>query len=361
VCKKSNVFYSTSILVCFFNEYQYHCKGVIMNILKKTISVFLMILLIAGVFTSCGSSDKKQSDKSLQIVTTVFPAYDWTKEILGDRAEDAELTMLLDDGVDVHSYQPTAEDLEKIASCDLFIYVGGESDEWVEDALKSKTNKNRVEINLMGALGDSVKEEAEVEGMQSEEEHEHEGEEAESEEPEQDEHIWLSLRNAEVCTQAIADQLKKLDPSNKTEYEDNATAYKEELTGLDKEYQDTVEHAKRKTLLFADRFPFRYLADDYGLKYYAAFKGCSAETEASFKTITFLANKVDEENLPYIMTIEGSDHKIAKSVISNTKKKTQQILTMDSMQSTTAQDVKDGKSYLSVMEENLSVLQKALN
>ena len=213
----------------------------------------------------------------------------------------------------------------------------------------------------MDALGDSVKEEEEVEGMQSEEEHEHEGEEAESEEPEQDEHIWLSLRNAEVCTQAIADQLKKLDPSNKTEYEDNATAYKEELTGLDKEYQDTVEPAKRKTLLFADRFPFRYLADDYGLKYYAAFKGCSAETEASFKTITFLANKVDEENLPYIMTIEGSDHKIAKSVISNTKKKTQQILTMDSMQSTTAQDVKDGKSYLSVMEENLSVLQKALN
>ena len=155
--------------------------------------------------------------------------------------------------------------------------------------------------------------------------------------------------------------MKKLDPSNKTEYEDNATAYKEELTGLDKEYQDTVEHAKRKTLLFADRFPFRYLADDYRLKYYAAFKGCSAETEASFKTITFLANKVDEENLPYVMTIEGSDHKIAKSVISNTKKKTQQILTMDSMQSTTAQDVKDGKSYLSVMEENLSVLQKALN
>ena len=250
-----------------------------MNILKKTISVFLMILLIAGVFTSCGSRDKKQSDKSLQIVTTVFPAYDWTKEILGDRAEDAELTMLLDDGVDVHSYQPTAEDLEKIASCDLFIYVGGESDEWVEDALKSKTNKNRVEINLMDALGDSVKEEEEVEGMQSEEEHEHEGEEAESEEPEQDEHIWLSLRNAEVCTQAIADQLKKLDPSNKTEYEDNEAAYKEELTGLDKEYQDTVGHAKRKTLLFADRFPFRYLADDYGLKYYAAFKGCSAETQ----------------------------------------------------------------------------------
>ena len=269
--------------------------------------------------------------------------------------------MLLDDGVDLHSYQPTAEDLEKIASCDLFIYVGGESDEWVEDALKSKTNKNRVEINLMDALGDSVKEEEEVEGMQSEDEHEHEGEEAESEEPEQDEHIWLSLRNAEVCTQAIADQLKKLDPSNKTEYEDNATAYKEKLTGLDKEYQDTVEHAKRKTLLFADRFPFRYLADDYGLKYYAAFKGCSAETEASFKTITFLANKVDEENLPYVMTIEGSDHKIAKSVISNTKKKTQQILTMDSMQSTTAQDVNDGRSYLSVMEENLSVLQKALN
>ena len=332
-----------------------------MNILKKTIPVFLMILLIAGVFTSCGSSDKKQSDKTLQIVTTVFPAYDWTKEVLGDRAKDAELTMLLDDGVDLHSYQPTVEDLEKIASCDLFIYVGGESDEWVEDALKSKTNKNRVEINLMDALGDSVKEEEEVEGMQAEDEHEHEGDKAESEEPEQDEHIWLSLRNAKVCTQAIADHLKKLDPSNKTAYENNETAYKEKLTELDKEYQNTIDHAKRKTLLFADRFPFRYLADDYGLKYYAAFKGCSAETEASFKTITFLANKADEENLPYVMTIEGSDHKIAKSVISNTKKKIQQIMTMDSMQSTTSQDVKDGKSYLSVMEENLSVLQKALN
>ena len=332
-----------------------------MNILKKTIPVFLMILLIAGVFTSCGSSDKKQSDKTLQIVTTVFPAYDWTKEVLGDRAKDAELTMLLDDGVDLHSYQPTVEDLEKIASCDLFIYVGGESDEWVEDALKSKTNKNRVEINLMDALGDSVKEEEEVEGMQAEDEHEHEGDKAESEEPEQDEHIWLSLRNAKVCTQAIADHLKKLDPSNKTAYENNETAYKEKLTELDKEYQNTIDHAKRKTLLFADRFPFRYLADDYGLKYYAAFKGCSAETEASFKTITFLANKADEENLPYVMTIEGSDHKLAKSVISNTKKKIQQIMTMDSMQSTTSQDVKDGKSYLSVMEENLSVLQKALN
>ena len=328
-----------------------------MNILKKTISVFLMILLIAGVFTSCGSSDKKQSDKSLQIVTTVFPAYDWTKEILGDRAEDADLTMLLDDGVDVHSYQPTAEDLEKIASCDLFIYVGGESDEWVEDALKSKTNKNRVEINLMDALGDSVKEEEEVEGMQSEEEHEHEGEEAESEEPEQDEHIWLSLRNAEVCTQAIADQLKKLDPSNKTEYEDNATAYKEELTGLDKEYQDTVEHAKRKTLLFADRFPFRYLADDYGLKYYAAFKGCSAETEATFQTMVKLIETVSDKNLNYVLTIDGSDGSVADAVCRQTGAKK---LELNSCQSVTKKNIQEGISYLEITESNLSVLKEAL-
>ena len=308
-----------------------------------------LLLLLPEVALVLGGCARPAESRKLQVVAAIFPEYDWVRQLTaGD--DSLELTLLVDDGLDPHSFQPSVKDMVAVSQCDLLIFGGGESDEWLEELLREPSNPSQQVVELLPLLGETAHQAETVDGMQVREA-----------EDETDEHVWLSLRNAEVCTQAIADQLKKLDPSNKTEYEDNEAAYKEELTGLDKEYQDTVGHAKRKTLLFADRFPFRYLADDYGLKYYAAFKGCSAETEASFKTITFLANKVDEENLPYIMTIEGSDHKIAKSVISNTKKKTQQILTMDSMQSTTAQDVKDGKSYLSVMEENLSVLQKALN
>ena len=308
-----------------------------------------LLLLLPLLALLLGGCARPAESRKLQVVAAIFPEYDWVRQLTaGD--DSLELTLLVDDGLDPHSFQPSVKDMVAVSQCDLLIFGGGESDEWLEELLREPSNPSQQVVELLPLLGETAHQAETVDGMQVREA-----------EDETDEHVWLSLRNAEVCTQAIADQMKKLDPSNKTEYEDNATAYKEELTGLDKEYQDTVEHAKRKTLLFADRFPFRYLADDYGLKYYAAFKGCSAETEASFKTITFLANKVDEENLPYVMTIEGSDHKIAKSVISNTKKKTQQILTMDSMQSTTAQDVKDGKSYLSVMEENLSVLQKALN
>ena len=509
-----------------------------------------------------GDAVKSESDGELKIVTTIFPEYDWVKTILGDKAENAELTLLLDNGVDLHSYQPTAEDIVKIKECDMFVYVGGESDEWVEDVLEASENKNMVVINLLDVLGDSVKEEEIVEGMEHEHEHEHskevstfedsevqdrelsdwegdwqsayplvldgsldkawehkaeegdmtaaeykdyytkgyktdytaisihdnkisftdnkgnvtesaykyngfyiqnwstgtkaamyrfeaedkeagapiyiefndhiiepsdaehfhirmsnesydaivdpegnwptffdaslspegvcdevighgkheddededdeEHEDADHEdadheeheheegEEEKDEHVWLSLKNASVLCEEIATQLGTIDEANKDFYKSNYEAYKKELDDLDAEYQAAVEAGDKDTILFGDRFPFRYMVDDYGLKYYAAFAGCSAESEASFDTVIFLAGKVDELGLPAIMTIEGDDHKIAETVQENTKSKDQKILTLDSLQSTTSKDIENGTTYLSVMKSNLDVLKEAL-
>ena len=332
--------------------------------MKKYISILLAAVMAVCCLSACGQNNSKtntqakdNNDKQVKVVTTIFPEYDWVKEIAGDEVSNMDLTMLLDNGVDLHSYQPTADDIMKISDCDLFIYVGGESDAWVEDALKEAVNKDMKVINLLDVLGNSVKEEEVVEGMEAEEEEE---EDEAEEEPEYDEHVWLSLRNAKVLCKAIADDLAEIDTENADTYQDNEKAYADKLDELDKKYQETVDSASQKTLLFGDRFPFRYMVDDYGLSYYAAFVGCSAETEASFETITFLAGKTDELGLKNIMTIEKSDQKIAKTIIENTKEKNQGILTLDSMQSTTSDDVKKGATYFSIMESNLSVLQEAL-
>lgn len=345
--------------------------------MKKYISIILTLAAVFGL-SACGSknadtvSETVNAEKSadteiltgvsaeepLKIVTTIFPEYDWVREILGDNAAQAEVTLLLDDGVDLHSYQPTAEDILKISDCDLFIYVGGESDEWVEGALKEAVNKDMKVINLLEVLGDTVKEEEVIEGMEMEEAEE--GEEEGEEEPEYDEHVWLSLKNAGIFSQVIADTLAEIDVENADTYQNNAAAYEQKLAALDGEYQAAVDAATQKTLLFGDRFPFRYLVDDYGLSYYAAFVGCSSETEASFETITFLAGKVDELGLNAVMTIEKSDQKIAKTIVENTGNKNAQILTLDAMQSTTIEDALNGTTYLSVMETNLTVLKEAL-
>ena len=333
--------------------------------MKKITALLLALFVLVGALAGCGKQNDTNKTDKLSIVTTIFPEYDWVREILGDKADNAEITMLLDNGVDLHSYQPTADDIVKISDCDLFIYVGGESDGWVEDALRSAANRNMKVINLLEVLGDSVKTEEIVEGMQ-EEEHEHEdahahddAEEHEHEE-EADEHVWLSLKNAKMLVRVISKALQELDPDNKDIYAANADAYVKRLSALDADYQAAVDAASNKTILFGDRFPFRYLVDDYGLRYYAAFVGCSAETEAGFETISFLAKRVDEWKLPCVLTIEGAQHKIAETVVRNTTAKNQRVLTMDSMQSTTTQDVKNGTTYLSVMEKNLSVLKEAL-
>ena len=321
--------------------------------MKKILALLLALWIPAAVLSGCAPQDDSAASNKLNIVTTIFPAYDWVREILGDETDRAEITMLLDSGVDLHSYQPTVDDIVKISDCDLFLYVGGESDGWVDDALKNAPNKERKVIRLLDVLGDSAKAEETVEGMQ-EEEHDHE------EEAEYDEHIWLSLKNAQVLVAAISKALQETDPARKDAYAANAAAYAEKLSALDGEYRAAVDSGKYKTLLFGDRFPFRYLADDYGLDYYAAFPGCSAETEASFETVSFLAGKMDALGLPCVLTIEGTQHKIAETIVQNTAQKNQQVLTMDSMQAVTANDAASGVSYLSIMEKNLSVLKKAL-
>lgn len=321
--------------------------------MKKILALLLALWIPAAVLSGCAPQDDSAASNKLNIVTTIFPAYDWVREILGAETDRAEITMLLDSGVDLHSYQPTVDDIVKISDCDLFLYVGGESDGWVEDALKNAPNKDRKVIRLLDVLGDSAKAEETVEGMQ-EEEHDHE------EEAEYDEHIWLSLKNAQVLVAAISEALQETDPARKDTYAANAAAYAEKLSALDGEYRAAVDSGKYKTLLFGDRFPFRYLADDYGLDYYAAFPGCSAETEASFETVSFLAGKMDALGLPCVLTIEGTQHKIAETIVQNTAQKNQQVLTMDSMQAVTANDAASGVSYLSIMEKNLSVLKKAL-
>lgn len=321
--------------------------------MKKILALLLALWIPAAVLSGCVPQDDSAASNKLNIVTTIFPAYDWVREILGDETDRAEITTLLDSGVDLHSYQPTVDDIVKISDCDLFLYVGGESDGWVDDALKNAPNKERKVIRLLDVLGDSAKAEETVDGMQ-EEEHDHE------EEAEYDEHIWLSLKNAQVLVAAISEALQETDPARKDTYAANAAAYVEKLSALDGEYRAAVDSGKYKTLLFGDRFPFRYLADDYGLDYYAAFPGCSAETEASFETVSFLAGKMDALGLPCVLTIEGTQHKIAETIVQNTAQKNQQILTMDSMQAVTANDAASGVSYLSIMEKNLSVLKKAL-
>ena len=336
--------------------------------IKNLIGLMAATVITMGAIVGCGTkeespeggvvdateSTQEAAADSISVVITIFPEYDWVKQIVGDNS-NVELTLLLDSGVDLHNYQPTAEDIKKIATCDLFIYVGGESDEWAEDAIKTAVNQNQQVINLMDVLKDNIKEEEVVEGMEAEEE-----EETGEEEVEYDEHVWLSLKNAATCVKAIADSLETIDGTNADMYKANADSYIKEINALDAKYLDAVNAATGKTLLFGDRFPFRYMVDDYGLDYYAAFVGCSAETEASFETIKFLSEKVDELGLKTVLTIENSDNKIAETIIANTNSKDANILAMDSLQSTTSSDAASGTTYLGVMEQNLSVLTEAL-
>lgn len=391
---------------------------------KRIIMLTAMAVMVCGIFAGCSKTqtDNKSGSKSmtstastasnksasaasetktddtnkkLSVVCTIFPEYDWIRELVGDKKDNYEITYLLDKGVDLHSYQPTAEDIAKIANCDLFVYVGGESDGWVKDALKESKNDKMQVVNLLETLGTNVKEEEVVEGMQEEDEHDHdhgkkedadhdhehdedadhdhdhehadhdhEHEDADHEhhhdEVEYDEHVWLSLRNASSLVNELAVRLQTIDPENKDYYAGTAAEYTSKLGDLDSRYLAAVKKAKNKTVLFGDRFPFRYLTDDYGIKYYAAFVGCSAETEASFETVAFLAKKTDELKLNNVLVIENSDQKIAKKIIDTTKAKDQKIVEMNSMQSVTADQVADGATYLGIMENNLKALEAAL-
>ena len=335
----------------------------------------------AASSTASTKSEAKTDDanKKFSVVCTIFPEYDWIRQLVGDKKDNYEITYLLDKGVDLHSYQPTAEDIAKIANCDLFVYVGGESDGWVNDALKESKNDKMQVVNLLETLGKNVKPEEVVEGMQEEDEHDHDHDHDDKdhddkdhdhedadhdhdheEETEYDEHVWLSLRNATALVNTLAEKLQTIDPENKDYYAGTAADYTAKLGDLDSRYLATIKKAKVKTVLFGDRFPFRYLVDDYGLKYYAAFVGCSAETEASFETVAFLAKKTDDLKLKSVLVIENSDQKIAKKIVETTKDKNQNIVVLNSMQSITNEDIANGATYLSIMESNLKALASAL-
>ena len=356
-------------------------KGLIM---KKFAAFAMFVLAAALTFVACSaeSNEKAPAQKKVSIVATIYPQYDWLKNVLGDRLDAVNLKLLIKNGTDLHSYKPSAQDIAAIASADMVVYVGGESDEWIEKALKATPKDGRVQVNLMEALGDRVKEEEVVEGMQAEEEHHHEhGEEAEEHEhehhehaeehehehhehaeaPENDEHIWLSLKNAELLVMNLADALSKVDTAHATEYHMNAALYIAKISALDAQYRAATDSAALKTILFGDRFPFRYLVDDYGIKYFAAFVGCSAESEASFETVAFLAGKMDSLALPAIFTIDGSNGKIARAILDASKKsKETPVLTLNSMQSVTDAQMQSGMDYISIMQSNLEVLKKAI-
>ncbi|MGI5898516.1 MAG: metal ABC transporter solute-binding protein, Zn/Mn family [Christensenellales bacterium] len=512
---------------------------------RKLIICAAALLALALIFTSCAELPQNFADKNnggtgggsndeINIIATTFPQYDWLRRIIGNNNENIKLTLLTKSGVDMHSFQPTVDDIAAISVSDMFVYVGGASDAWVEKALENAANKDIVSISMVEVLGDAVKEEEIIEGMEHdhshghgeihpedvqdrplsdwqgewqsveialesgfmdeyiahqsgsgqditaakegyaqrwksdyaylsidggsvsfggvplpysyigylivqgdhgssvwygfeaqgggapkyiafsdheiESPHDHDGDHDHDHAPhfhlrygdesfealtrienwsptffekeafgedmasamedhghshdhdhELDEHVWLSLKNAQTICNYMAEALAGLDADNSDVYLKNSADYIAELAALDDEYQNAVSSASVKTLLFGDRFPFRYLMDDYGIDYFAAFPGCSAETEASFDTIAFLAGKTDELNLNCVLAIDGSDQSIARTIVQSSSAKDQSILVMDSMQSMSASTIDSGATYLSIMQGNLEVLKQALS
>ena len=291
--------------------------------------------------------------RPLRVVATIFPVYDWVREVVGTNAAAVEVSLLLDGGVDPHSYQPTAVDLRRVAGCDLFVHVGGESDGWVAPALAAAPNPRRRVLALLDALGPAVRAEEDHEGHTDHEGHE-------GHEPAVDEHVWLSLRRAALCAKAIAEALAAADTARGASYRAGAEAYAARLAALDADYAAAVAAAPRRTLVVPDRFPLRYLADDYGLSCHAAFEGCGAEAEASFQTIARLAREADALGAHAFLTMEGADRRLAEAVRKATATRDQDIVAFDSMQSTTAAEVAAGKTYLGTMRANLAALAAAL-
>ena len=335
-----------------------------MSKLKRTLAALAAACLTLALLAGCSPSAPENTgaasapgggdENTLRVVATIFPIYDWAREVLG-QVPGVELVWLQDTGVDMHSYQPTAEDMMLLSSCDLFLYVGGTSDSWVDGALQEAVNREMEVVSLLDVLGDAARLEELTEGMQAD--HDHDGHDHGG--AEYDEHIWLSLQNAELLTGAIADAFGRMDPTHAADFAANAAAYTEQLDALDGQYRAAVEASPVRTVLFGDRFPFRYLVEDYGLDYYAAFPGCSAETEASFETVAFLAGKTAELDLPAVLAIENSDHRVAETIAQNAGNGAA-VLTLDSMQGVSSEDVRAGATYLSIMASNLDVLKQAL-
>ena len=314
--------------------------------MKRVLSLVLALVMLFSLAACSGAARRAR----VQIVTTSFPLYDWTRNIVGD-TEGVEITWLMDSGVDPHSFQPTTKDLVFVSDCDVFVYVGGESEAWADDAVASMKNENALVVKLLDGLQEAALAEEDVPGAEPEHEEEEEGA--------LDEHIWMSLRAAQRCVDLICAALCEADSANDDLYRMNADDYKARLSALDQAYTEAAASSELHTILVADRFPFRYLAEDYDLDYFAAFAGCSAETEASFQTVLGLSQKADELGLPVILVTENSTGDIADAVSEGSQSEPV-IRTLDSLQSVTAEIADGGVTYLSVMESNLEVLKEAL-
>ena len=315
--------------------------------MKRALTLLLILALLAAL-PACGSRSKEEDDARVTIVTTCFPIYDWTRNVVGE-VPNVKVVWLMDSGVDPHSFQPTVKDLAQVSDCDAFIFVGGESDQWAKDAAAEMKNAGGA-LSLLDLLVNSAVEEAPVPGAQS----------AHLDEPGAlDEHIWMSPRIAAACTDIICSTISRFDVKYAKDYRANADAYIEQLNALDAEYAQVISDSRLHTIVVADRFPFRYLAEAYGITYFAAFSGCSAETEASFQTVLGLAQQVDALDLPVILTIDGGDDSISRAVQDAAKHETE-IRMLNSLQTTTAKDAEAGATYLSVMSDNLGVLKEAL-
>ena len=335
--------------------------------MKKFIYMFGTFVLGAALFSGCGSQTtpiEEGADK-VSVVCTTFPQYDWVRNLLGDAAEEFEVSLLVKNSADIHNYQPSAQDMIAMKKADLFLYVGGESDAWVEDLMKADGTLSDKSVSLVTALGDEALVEEIMEGMEHDHEHEdgfgHEsGEEHVYDSETLDEHVWLSLENAEILCQYISGRLQELAPDEAEVIAANTTEYVEVLHELGVEYQNMVDESAHNALIFGDRFPFRYLTEDYDLEYYAAFAGCNAEVEAGFDTIIGLAGKVEELKVPCVLVIDGSDKSLAEAILQAAGNSDKEILTLDSMQSVSWEDILQGANYLDIMRANLEVLRKAL-
>ena len=311
--------------------------------------------LALAVLTGCGAaapapSAAESGEEPLRVVATVFPAWDWLRELTAGQEGRVELTLLQSGGVDMHSYQPTARDLLTVQECDLLVCVGGQSDVWLERALAGTEDGPRV-VRLVEALGQQAYTALPALGTQAEEDHDHDHEE------EADEHVWLSVANARTLTGVLAETLAQLDPAG--DYAARAAAYGEQLDALDESYRQAVEAGSRAVLLFGDRFPFAHLARDYDLTCYAAFEGCSAETEASFATVARLAAAAEENGLHTILITETSDGSLADTIAATTQNGLEKAV-LNSMQAVGEEQIENGLTWLAVMEANREVLAAAL-
>ena len=316
--------------------------------MKRITAILLSLVMTLSLFCGCKADNNEKSEGKMKIICTIFPPYDFARQVGGD---EIDLTMLLKPGMESHNYEPSPKDIVNIRDCDLFIYVGGESDEWVRTILESNEKQPKKIIALTECV-DTV-EEATVEGMTAEDEEYEEGEQKEY-----DEHVWTSPKNAITITKIISAAMQELDPENKSIYEANANKYAKELTNLDNKFRELTENAKTKLMIFGDRFPFRYFADEYGLGYFAAFPGCASETEPSAATISFLIEKKKEKKIPVVFKIEFSNGKVAQTIADAAGAK---VLQLHSCHNVDADSMNEGVTYISLMEENLKNLKEALS